>query len=473
MTLIGKDTRPRLNFLVVLTDDQGRWAVPWRMPELVMPHLDTLLKESLELDEFYCASPVCSPARASLITGRMPSAHGIHDWLVGEASPDAYPDRYLEGQPTTPELLDNAGYECMMSGKWHVGHSQRAAPGFSSWYAHRHGGGPYFNAPIWQGGEPEIEERYLTHAITDNAVTFLQQRDASRPFYLQVNYTAPHDPWIDNHPQEYLDHYADTDFPSVPREERHPWTNPRKRDFAAAFADPAPHIAGYCASLTAVDEGLGLIRAELERQGTWENTVVLFTSDNGFSCGHHGIWGKGNGTFPLNFWDNSVRVPALVKVPGGATGVSGDLISAASWHATVCELAGVEAPHDEWAVSKSFAELLRGGVPHKSAETVTVLAEYGQGRMITDGQWKLVIRAEGPCELYDRQTDPSEQENRYDLPSARGVRNELTGALSDWFAQHERASYSAYTRGVTGFGQIHPLSRGRNDTGTYMQPPQA
>ncbi|OIV39489.1 hypothetical protein BIV57_01260 [Mangrovactinospora gilvigrisea] len=463
-------TAPPLNFVVILTDDQGRWAMPRRMPELQMPHLARLQHDALELDQFYCASPVCSPARASLMTGRMPSAHGVHDWLVGERHPDAKPDHYLDGQPTTPEVLAGAGYECMMSGKWHVGHSQWPAPGFTRWYAHRFGGGPYYGAPVWQDGRPVDQEGYLTHAITGNAVGFLRDRDRSRPFYLQVNYTAPHDPWIDNHPAEYLDRYAGCAFPSVPREPRHPWTDPRRTHFQAAFADPEPHLAGYCASLTAVDDGLAALRAELEAQGVWESTVLLYTADNGFSCGHHGIWGKGNGTFPLNFWDNSVRVPAVARVPHGATGVSDRLISAASWHATVCELAGVVPPGDQWGVSASFADLLRG-TPRRQPETVVVLAEYGQGRMITDGRWKLVVRSDGPGELYDHRNDPKERDNLFDTTGARGTQQDLAAALHDWFARHEREGMSAYHHLVTGLGQIHPLSRGRSDAETYQQHP--
>lgn len=105
----------RPNIVVVLTDDQGRSAMPHRMDELVMPNLEDLLDDSLELDQFYCASPVCSPARATLLTGRMPSAHGVHDWIVGN-EPSSSDAHYLEGQPTTPEVLAEAGYECAMSG---------------------------------------------------------------------------------------------------------------------------------------------------------------------------------------------------------------------------------------------------------------------------------------------------------------------------------------------------------------------
>ncbi|MDA8437510.1 MAG: sulfatase-like hydrolase/transferase [Propionibacterium sp.] len=465
-------TRPthssRLNFVVVLTDDQGRWAMPHRMPELVMPNLERLLETSLELDQMYCASPVCSPSRASMLTGRMPSAHGVHDWLIGGRHPDAHPDRYLEGQPTTPEVLAEAGYQCAMSGKWHVGHSQWPAPGFDFWYSHRYGGGPYYGAPIWRDGEPVTEPRYFTDAVADNALDFLGSRDRDRPFYLQVNFTAPHDPWIDNHPPELVELYADTDFPSVPREEPHPWVEPRRADFADAFADPRPHLAGYCASLTAVDTALGRIRAELDTQGIAGNTVVIYLSDNGFSCGHHGIWGKGNGTRPLNFWDNSVRVPCVVHLPGGATGTSNALLSSVSLHRTICELAGAEIPDDLWGAGSSFAPLLRHGGDH-GEEFVLVTSEYGGARMITDGPLKLVERLEGPGELYDRRIDPDEQNNLFDDPTRSADRERLSRWLAERFEAETRPGTSGWDRPVTGFGQIQPVSRGIPAERSYAQ----
>ncbi len=456
----------RPNFVVVLTDDQGPWATPWAMPELRMPHLERLAAESLRLEQFYCASPVCSPARASLLTGRIPSAHGVHDWLVGDRAPGTFPDHYLDGQPTTPEALGAAGYQCWMSGKWHVGDSQWPAPGFSGWYAHRYGAGPYIDAPIWVDGAPGTEPRYLTNAITDEAIGFIEGRDPSRPFYLQVNYTAPHDPWLEGHPEEYTAQYEDCDFPSVPREERHPWSLDLS-DFDAAYAEPLPRLAGYCASLTAVDDDLGRILDHLEQDGLRENTVIVFLSDNGFSCGHHGIWGKGNGTWPLNFWDNSVRVPFLISIPGGPTGVSDALSSAVSLHATICDLAGVALPPDRWRAGESLVPVLWG--QHAGAEAVVVASEYGGGRMVTDGRWVYVDRQSGPSELYDRAHDPDERNNLVDDPAFEQERSRLRAELHRWFEARERIDASAWERRVRGLGQLQPVTRGMPDEATYAQ----
>lgn len=458
--------RPRWNFVVVMTDDQGRWAMPHRMPELVMPQLDQLLTESLELDRMYCASPVCSPSRASVMTGRIPSAHGIHDWLIGDRSPVALPDRYLEGQPTTAESLAAAGYHCGMAGKWHVGSSQQPAPGFGHWYAHRYGGSPYYQAPIWRDGRPAVEERYFTTAVTDEAVRFLHERDDQRPFYLQVNYTAPHAPWIGNHPADLLDLYDGCRFDSIPRTERHSWSKARA-DFDSAFADPVPHLAGYCASLTAVDDGLGRLRAALAATGAAESTIIVYLSDNGFSCGHHGIWGKGNGTMPLNFWDNSVRVPCLVHLPGGPTGVSDQVLSSAFLHATIHDLADLQPPDDSWGIGTSFGDLLRGADTTDRPEVVSVISEYGNGRMITDGRYVLIERPHGPNELYDHAEDPHELDNRWNSGVAVDVSERLHEALEREFAARTRPGMSGLHQPVSGYGQLNALTRGLPAEATF------
>src|SRR5699024_5454476 len=182
------------NVLLLVTDDQGAWALGSRMPELHTPTLDRLQREGLTFERFFCASPVCSPARASLATGRMPSAHGVHDWIrpealarTGSPAPPFDPD-FLErasGADSIAAMLSREGYRCGMVGNWHVGSSDRPAPGFDYWWAHQLGGGPYHGAPIWrfdeetgtpvQPAEPTEEPGYLTDAITRQGLDFLRR----------------------------------------------------------------------------------------------------------------------------------------------------------------------------------------------------------------------------------------------------------------------------------------------------------
>ncbi|MCI1983613.1 MAG: sulfatase-like hydrolase/transferase [Bifidobacteriaceae bacterium] len=450
------------------------------MPELVTPTVDALVNSGTSLSNFYCASPVCSPARASLLTGRMPSAHGIHDWLVGERHPDAHEDVYLGGLPNLPEVLKRAGYTCAMTGKWHVGTSRRPAPGFDYWYAHRLGGGPYYNAPIWdKNGEKAEEPRYFTYAVADEARTFLDQyseghssRESSshEPFFLQVNFTAPHDPWIKNHPQDLYDLYKDCDFESIPREPPHPWVAPRRDDFKQAFENPLPHIQGYAAALSGVDRALESLISKLKEHGLDENTVIIYMADNGFSCGHHGTWGKGNGTYPLNFWENSVRVPFVIKMPGQTEKHEiTNHVSATSFFPTICDLAHVEAPEDPLRAGASFAKLLVTGHDDPLYDSVMVFDEYGGGRMVRSGEYKLIERFEGPGELYNLDNDPEERENLYDVSDYSVIQLDLHDRLSEWFEHHETLADRAYERGVRGRGQINPPRKGYDDAHTYVQ----
>ncbi|GDY89918.1 arylsulfatase A family protein [Bifidobacteriaceae bacterium MCC01971] len=469
----------RPNFLIVMTDDQGPWALTRTMPELVTPTVDELVETGTIFDNFYCASPVCSPARASLLTGRMPSAHGVHDWLIpGEEQPDPHEEEYLGGLLTLPEVLHEAGYVCAMSGKWHVGTSRRPAPGFDFWYAHRKGGGPYFDAPIWDDhGNKRDEPRYFTDAVADEACRFLDdyasgnvagRTTSNSPFYMQVNFTAPHHPWVGSHPQELCDLYSGCDFASVPREPPHPWSKPRT-EFYEAFEDPVPQLRGYAASLSGVDRALRLLLDKLDEHDLASDTVIVYMADNGFSCGHHGIWGKGNGTYPLNFWENSVRVPFIIRLPAQteAHEVS-DHVSATGFMSTICELAGVDLADDPLRAGSSFANLARSGVDDAKHESVMVFDEYGGGRMVRSGDYKLIERYDGPGELYHLGNDPEERENLYGTATHAHMQNELHDRLREWFAHHETAADSAWAHDVQGWGQLVPLRRGYDDKHMYV-----
>ncbi|MQA06546.1 MAG: sulfatase-like hydrolase/transferase [Streptosporangiales bacterium] len=459
----------RPNIVVVVSDDQGPWALGCAgTDELLTPQLDRLAADGTRFDRFFCASPVCSPARASLLTGRMPSATGVHDWIRGEVY-GIVTDRdvaYLEGLTTTPEVLAAAGWRCGYAGKWHLGTGREPAPGFDFWYAHRTGDGPYFGAPIWRAGSRQAEPRYLTHAITEEALAFLRGCEGDEPFYLTVNYTAPHSPWVDQHPAEYLDLYADCDFRSCPQESPHPWFSWEPGPVSDAMRDPRPSLQGYFASITAMDEGIGRIVEHLVEEELRASTVVVFTSDNGYSCGHRGIWGKGNGTWPLNMWENSIRVPTIVSQPGrvGAGAVSGALASQCDLHPTLLQLAGVPVPDDPLAAGVSMAAELTGDAGD-AREAVVVCHEYGGVRAVRTQEWKYVVRhGAAPDELYDLRDDPDERANLVDDASYRRRVDELDGILHDWFATRVDPRLDAFDRPVSGRGQLQPVGAGAGST---------
>jgi choline-sulfatase len=461
----------RPNVLVVTSDDQGPWALGCAgNGELRTPVLDRLAGEGTRLTAFYCASPVCSPARASLLTGRMPSAHGVHDWVRGEAYGVVDDATYLDGLATTPQLLAAAGWVCGFAGKWHLGSARRPAPGFASWYAHRTGDGPYVGAPVWRDGRRVAEPRYLTDAITEEATRFLRaQAGSASPFYLSVNYTAPHSPWVGQHPRRWLDLYADCEFRSCPQEDPHPWCSWEPGPVSDAIRHPRPSLQGYFAAISAMDAGVGRLLDCLDELGLRAATLVVFTSDNGFSCGQHGIWGKGNGTWPLNLWEPSVRVPAIVSQPGRlpAGAVSGALASACDLHPTILELAGVPVPADPLAAGTSLAAAL-GGAGDGDHDTVLVFDEYGGTRVVRCADWKYVVRAgDGPRELYHLGDDPDERHNLAGARAHRPRAEELHAVLHDWFRDHADPARDAFARPVSGRGQLRPVTDRAGDAATY------
>lgn len=469
------------NFIVVMTDDQGAWARGRTMPELITPTLDELGATGHELTRYFCTSPVCSPARASMATGRMPSAHGVHDWLRSENSGVSTAGvHYLENFETTAELLHRSGYTCAHAGKWHLGDARQAAPGFQHWYSHRDGGGSYYGAPMVEDGILHDEPGYITDAISERAAGMLRElTDADEPFFLQVHYTAPHSPWTEgNHPAEYLDPYSGCEFPSVPRLPAHDWFNWEHGDLAAAMQDPRDNLAGFCASLTAVDKGVRQLLDVLEDAGAREDTYVIFTSDNGFSCGHHGIWGKGNGTLPLNVWDDSILVPFIINRPGTiAPRLDNVLTTAASFHATVLELAGAPKPVDPLIAGDSIAPRFLGAPEEWDAagkDSIVIFDEYGGTRMIRTTTHKYVWRhGDAPGELYDLETDPGELSNEFENQAYAAIGAQLHSQLVEWFRDHAEPQYDGFARPVTGLGQTSPVWTSDGDAQRYVSPATA
>jgi len=465
----------RPNLLVIMSDDQGPWALGCAgTPEIRSTTLDQLAAEGMRFDNFFCASPVCSPARASFLTGRIPSQHGVHDWLksgnieVEEGVTWSGRDRpieYLAGLGGFTDVLARAGYECALSGKWHMGASATPQKGHTWWHAHSLGGGQYYDYHVFENG-PELvhKTQYVTDYFTDRALEFLKGRapDAA-PFCLSVHYTAPHTP-LDraNHPAEIFDSYIDCRFESVPVEPPHPWNG----------WDPSPEerqeqLAGYATAITAMDSNIARILATLDELGLRDNTIVIFLADNGFNVGHHGIFGKGNGTFPLNMYEESVKVPFIVSRPGHVPGgvVNSGLYSQYDFMPTILDYLGLECPDAESLPGRSFAGALRGEADEGN-DQVVIFDEYGPVRMIRDREWKYVHRFPyGPHELYHLAADPGEKRNLVDDEKHANALARMRARLDEWYLRYVDPARDGARQPVTGRGQtdlVGPGGEGRS-----------
>ncbi|GIP34865.1 sulfatase-like hydrolase/transferase [Paenibacillus sp. J2TS4] len=440
------------NIVFILSDDQGAWAMGCAgNDEIRTPNLDRLAAEGMRFTSFFCTSPVCSPARASLLTGRIPSQHGVHDW-IREGNVGERPIEYLKGQRAYTEILAEQGYICALSGKWHLGDSVRPQKGFTHWYVHQTGGSDYYNAPMIRDGQFIHEPEYLTDVITDDALQFLDDQQGEQPFYLSVHYTAPHSPWIDSHPQEVVDSYDDCEFKTCPQEPKHPWAIKT----APWAEDPKENLKGYFAAVTEMDRNIGRILDKLEDKGLRETTLICFLSDNGFNCGHHGIWGKGNGTFPQNMYDTSVKVPAIFSHPGRIPQgqISDALVSGYDFMPTLLEYAGMTNSEADRLPGTSFLPHLLGA-KDGAREPVVVFDEYGPVRMIRTREWKYIHRYPyGPHELYNLVKDPEERHNRIDSEEAEEQRIALKGQLEQWFVRYADPSLDGTREPVSGLGQL-------------------
>jgi len=459
------------NIVFILTDDQGAWAMGCAgNPEIRTPNLDRIAATGMRFANFFCTSPVCSPARASILTGRIPSQHGVHDWIRGGnvTSGQDHAIEYLEGMTGYTDVLAAHGYRCAMSGKWHMGHSVKPQKGFSHWYTHQFGGGPYYDAPMIRNGELIKEPGYVTDNITDEALKILDDYAAGdAPFYLSVHYTAPHSPWINSHPEDVVASYGDCAFESCPEKPLHEWSiHTAPRGTGQVRLD---NLKGYFAAVTCMDANVGRLLDKLEALGLRQNTLVVFISDNGMNMGHHGIWGKGNGTFPQNMFDTSVKVPCLAShpsvIPEGV--VCDALLSQYDFMPTLLDYCGLENPEAERLPGRSFASVLKGGSMAEH-EAVYVYDEYGPVRMVRTREWKYVHRYPyGPHELYDLVNDPDERTDLVADESRQALKEELKAQLDEWYDTWADPRLDGTREAVYGKGQLQLAGPGGKGKKAY------
>lgn len=447
----------KTNIISIITDDQGIWSLGcYGNSDAITPTIDNLANNGIRFDNFFCVSPVCSPARASFFTGRIPSQHGILDWL-DEWNNGYTTDEYLKGQSTFVDILAKNGYECALSGKWHLGLSNTPQKGFKYWYSHQKGGGNYYNAPVYKNGNLINEEGYITDTITDNGIKFLELiHKKAKPFYLSLNYTAPHSPWDkSNHPQEILSLYNECEFHSCPREQRHKWSidcfYPKNE------TERRETLSGYFSALTSLDNNLKRVMDKLKELNELENTLIIFTSDNGMNMGHHGIYGKGNGTSPINMYDSSVKVPFFItKIGDIKPTVCKEMLSHYDVRPTILEYLGIEDDLDKNVKlpGKSFASLLRGEAFKKEENELVVFDEYGPTRMIRTENFKYIHRYPyGPHELYDLINDPNEEKNLIYDSSKKEIISELRLRMKKWFSNYVNPEIDGAQLPVFGGGQ--------------------
>ncbi len=495
----------RPNIVFIISDDHGNWALNSAgNDELITPNLNRIAESGIQFDEFFCASPVCSPARLSIFTGKIPSGHGVIDWLANghcnfeELDEDLQKNlqldtpaweylwpkdqllgdkaiRFLEGHNTFTEQLAQNGYTCGISGKWHMGDAGTPQAGFTWWRTLAMGGDNYkYPVVLKDGSFTLLHDKYITDYITENALEFLEeQKDAENPFCLSVHYTAPHAPWDKyQHKAEVYERYDDCKFESVPNEQVHPWSIVQYESEEQRLTARRNNLQGYFTAITSMDECIGQILDKLEEMGIRDNTLVIFTGDNGMCMGHHGLFGKGNITTPMNMFEESVKVPFLISQPGSipmGKHESGMYSHYDIYH-TLMDYLNIPMEKEKSMPGKSFAPILHGEDMAGNAHIV-IADEYGPVRMIRTKEYKYVhryLKWEGMNELYDLQNDPTEHNNLYGKPGYEQITKQMQDTLFAWYEQYVDERYDASKVQCNGLGQtarIHP--RAEKDTDMF------
>ncbi len=449
------------NILFILADDMGAWAMGCSgNTDIITPNLDSLAKGGIKCDNFYCASPVCSPARASILTGTIPSTHGVHDYIAkgnlaeeklnGKPMP---PQQYISHLTAYTELLKANGYKCGLSGKWHLGDSITPQKGMDNWYTIGRGGCNYKSPDIVENGKVGIQNEYVSDLITKNAINNLKEyAKQDTPFYLGVHYTAPHSPWGKaQHKERIWDMYEGCNFNATPDLPFHPLMT-----LSAPFGKGEKRknlLRGYYTAITAMDENIGQILHELKELNLSENTIVIFTSDNGMNMGHHGLFGKGNATYPQNLYDSSTKVPFIINYKNIAKPFTANsLYSHYDIMPTLVDYLDLQGDVTQHLCGTSFADVLNG---NKECERpIFISGEYGMSRMVRSVNYKLIMREAGfPDEFYDLSIDKEETTNLINDKKYKEQIAIMAQYLNDFFAQNTLADYSVKGLKVSGLGQ--------------------
>ena len=411
----------RPNFIFILADDLGNadlGCYGGRAP--VSPRLDIMAKQGMRFTQAYANSPVCSPTRFALISGRWQyRLRGAAEEPLLGAKAQRVPGLGMPPEhPTLPSLLRDAGWHTALVGKWHLGYPPHFGPHKSGYLEHfgpYSGGVDYFNHQtmmgrhdLWDNGEPAHREGYLTDLLSQRAIEVVRRSAAtSQPFLLSLHYTAPHWPWEDR---------GDADVSA-------------SLNGAIDHADGGS-IRTYRRMIHHMDEGIGQLLDELDRLGLANDTLVVFTSDNGgerFSDNWPLIGGK------MDLTEGGIRVPTIARWPGrvAAGTVSDELVITMDWSATMLAAAGVAAHPDYPLDGVSLLERLADPALPTSDRALFWRMKYRDQHAVRIGRWKYLRIGEFEY-LFDLGRDERERANRAAHEPQRLAA--MRQAYADWAA---------------------------------------
>ncbi|HUW20752.1 MAG TPA: sulfatase [Sedimentisphaerales bacterium] len=461
----------RPNILFIMSDDHAAQAMSCYGSKInKTPNLDRIANEGMRFDNCFCTNSICTPSRATILTGKYSHKNGCL----------TLSNTFDGSQQAFPKLLQAAGYHTAVIGKWHL----TTEPTGFDYYNVLPGQGDYFNPRLKEKGEPwengnkggRVYEGYVTDVITDVALDFLKNRPKDKPFCLLYHHKAPHDMW--EYAPRYADLHRDVDVPEpenlfddyagrgdaikratqkIGMEETvflHKTQGAQFDNVRDQIANLPPDqqkrrayqyfIKAYLRCVASIDENTGRVLNYLDKSGLCDNTIVIYTSDQGVFLGEHGLFDK------RFMYEESLRMPLIVRYPREirAGSVSDDIVLNVDFAETFLDYAGAPVPSD--MQGRSLRPLLRGRTPKDWRTSMyyrywmhgahfNVAAHFG----VRTKRYKLIyyyglpLNAKGAkrqptppeWELFDLQKDPKEMNNLYGHPACEPIVKKLKAEL--------------------------------------------
>ena len=457
------------NVLFVMADNHPAGLLgTYGNPEIKTPHLDQLAREGLQFNNAFCVNAMCSPCRASVLTGLMPSQHGIHTW-IDDRRMELWPAEWnaLAEFDTLPEILRRHGYHTALIGKYHLGSPFQPQNGFDHWVTFPHGHTrSFWNNTIIDNGRQYKHAGHIVDFFARKAIDYLEGRqDEDEPFFLFLPFNSPYGHWpaiqgAARHRLAAL--YDDCPMHSVPREGINAEMVERfllsmadsgaGLDYSATLRIPndLTSLRNYFSQMSLLDDAVGQVLSALTRTGQAEKTLVIYSCDHGFSLGSHGFWGHGQATWPANMFRDAYHIPLIVRQPGRVRRgqPAEQLVSQLDLFATILDYVGVTATVP--AGSRSFVPLLEG---QEATWEDVVYLEQEESRAIRTDRWLYVERFKGSPnyllhdELYDLHADPDERQNLIDDPEHELVQTHLLDQLQEFFDSHTEPRFDLWWGG--------------------------
>ncbi|MBN1292790.1 MAG: sulfatase [Candidatus Latescibacteria bacterium] len=455
------------NIIFIMTDDQTVDQMScYGHTILQTPNMDRLANEGIRFNNCYCTNSLCAPSRASILTGCYSSLNGI----TGNSEKKGSEEQLNPDIPTFPELLQQTGYYTAIIGKYHLRENPR---GFDEWRI-LPGQGSYFNPEFIENGVQTQNEGYVTDVITDKTVDFLNRADSSQPFCLIYQHKAPHRPftpaprhahlWEDvefPYPETFDDDYSTRriaglaqdmkieisladdydDLPeNLPESEKKRWIYQR-------------FVKDSCRAVVGIDENLGRVLNLIEKKQIADDTLIFYTSDNGFFLGEHGWYDK------RFMYEPSLRIPLLIRYPRlGISGqVSDNMVLNVDVAPTILDAAGVPVPKnmhgrsllpilggkapDNWRKSvyysyyedswRMYQNLDPNDINDRTYTRYFTAHRVGPHRGVRTERYKLIeyYTENNYWELFDLETDPNEVNNLYGQPGYEKIIRQLKEEL--------------------------------------------